>query len=188
MIQRIAIAAMLLLLLVGCGNSSPVTPAPCACPAKGIPLSRTGGSEPLPQISTFTGTLTYPANNAANGTSLNVASTTSTGTPLPAGWNFLWQNNPLVWYLFDPSGTVTFSGPLQLAVNMGSNMPPLTKGPGFLEIDATGFDLTAQTQDFAGSALAQNINATTATFSLSAPTFTAGHTYQLVLTYAYPAP
>jgi hypothetical protein len=76
---------------------------------------------------------------------------------------------------------------------MGSHLPAPSYGAGALEIDVTGFDLTAQTQYFAASAFAQNISGTTVTFSMhtlygSPFTFTAGHTYQAVLTYSYPAP
>lgn len=146
----------------------------------------------LPAISTFSGTLTYPANDAPSGTTVNLASTTQ-ATQLPGTWNTLWLNNPLISYLFTPSATVTFNGSLMLVVNMGPHLPAATNGPGILEIDVTGFDLNAQTQYFEAAAFAQSISGTTVTFSMHTLygnpfTFTAGHTYQAVLNYSYSAP
>ena len=186
------VAVILVLLLAGCGGSTPAPPV-CVCPASRIPLSSAGGQIPIAAISTFSGTLTYPANNAPSDTTLSAAATTQTGTPLPNGWDSLWLNNPLVSYIFISSKTVTFNGPLTLAVNMGSHLPAATSGPGMLEIDVTGFDLTAQSQYFEASAFQSNISGTTVTFSLvtfsgSPFTFVANHIYQAVLNYSYSEP
>jgi hypothetical protein len=186
-------AILLLIALCGCGGGVPNSATQLS-----NAISPAGGSFKLPAVSTYSGTLTYPANNAPGGATLAISSTTQTGTPLAPGWSFLWQNNPLVSFIFVPSATVTFDNNLTLTVDMGSNMPPLTKGAGNLELDASGFDVTAQTEYFEDAAFAQNVSGTTVTFSLHALTdspsltgpllFTAGHKYQVVLNPSWPAP
>ena len=164
--QRIATVCALAI-LAGCGggggNTLPHTDLP-----RGVALAPQGATITLPPISGYTGTLTYPANDAAANASLSVASTTQTGTPLPGTWSNLWLNNPLVSYILVPSSTVTFNGPFTLTVNLGTHMPPPTSGGGtILEFDVSGFDLTAQSYVFSGSALyPRDVSGTTVTFSV----------------------
>ena len=190
--QRIATVCALAI-LAGCGggggNTLPHTELP-----RGVAISPQGGTITLPAISGYTGTLTYPANDAAANASLSVASTTQTGTPLPGTWSNLWLNNPLVSYILVPSSTVTFNGPFTLTVNLGTHMPPVTMGAGTVDFSVSGFDLTAQRDVLSGSAFyPRDISGTTVTFSVQETyggplTLTAAHTYQFVINYLYTSP
>jgi hypothetical protein len=188
MMRRVLAAMLFAVVLTSCGSGS----APGTVSSNPLSISSAGGSLAFPSTSTYNASLQYPSNNAPAGTTAGLSASTSTSTPLPGTWSSLWLNHPLVNYTIVPSSNVTFSGALTLIVNMGSNMPPRANGPGQLFIDATGFDLTDQTQTFAGEALSQNISGTTVTFNMgsaSAPvSFTAQHRYFIVINYNYAAP
>lgn len=190
---RTSAAIWALALLTACGGGG-ANPLPHTHPPQGAALAPQGGTIALPPVSTYSGVLTYPANDAPANAAMTVAATTQTGTPLPGNWNSLWLNNPLVSYILVPSATVAFNGPLTLTVDLGSHMPPPPSGSATgLEIDISGFDLNAQSYVLSGAAAyPKNISGTTATFSVQEVnggqlTLTAAHTYQLVLNYGYMA-